>query len=281
MCVVHFSPVRPRIEAVRLLHMPRDTLPIIWRRATFLAVAVLTLWVLAANVFVAFPRTRVKLVTTPLAAAQRVTLPLVSAARIRGEQLVLIYVVRNVGATAVTITPRLDSRILRATTVQPGASARVDLAWPRPTSQAASAIELTGTSDAWTLEYAELANLHGFTRGVIEFLVVPAAQPFTTPRPWGLLLLAACSVIAARLPSNPWPRWALAVQGTSMLAFAAFLLLIALSPWFSPYRIVLSTHTFALAVVTIWLRQILDAVVFALRWSSDRLGRARPQNLAR
>src|SRR4051794_36205004 len=195
--------------------MPRDMLDLTWRRAAFVAVAVLALWVLAANVVVDFARMRVRLVTTPLAAAQRVTLSLVSAARIPGEQLVLIYVVRNVGATAVTITPRLDSRVLGATTVQPGASARVDLAWPRPASQAASAIELTGTSDGWTLEYAELANLHGFTRGAIEFLVVPAAQPFTTPRPWGLLLLAAWSVIAARIRSNPWPRWARAVQGAS------------------------------------------------------------------
>jgi hypothetical protein len=243
---------------------------------------VLALWVLAANVVADFPRTRVKLVTTPLAAARRVTLPLTAASRIPGEQLVLVYVVRNAGGAPVTITPRIGDRVLRATTVQAGASARVDLAWPRPRSpEAPDVIELTGTTDAWTLAYAELANLHGFTRGVFEFLVLPAAQPFTAPPPWGLLLLAACSVLAGAVRRNPWPPWAGAVQGALMLVFVAFLLLIVLSPWLSPYRIVLSTHTFALAIGMIWLRQILDAMVSALRWSSDRLARARPQSLAR
>jgi hypothetical protein len=243
-----------------------------WSRTATLVLAALSLWVLAAHVVVDFPRTRVKLVTTPLA-APRVTLPLSAAARIPGAHLVLIYRVRNSGTTAVMITARLGDRVIRETLVAPGASARVDLAWLREPFERAGSIDVTGDSAAWSLEYAELANLHGFSRGAVALLVLPAGQPFTTPGRWTWLLLFAWAFVAATVPPNRWPRWARAGQGTLAVGAAGVFLLTALSPWLSPYRVVLAVHTFVLGLALIWFPHALHVTRGAVRWSWSRFAR--------
>ena len=169
-----------------------------WSRVWQTLGALLCLWVLAGHVSTDFKRVRIRLVTTPLAAQQAVSLSLDKAADIPDRYLVLICRVRNVGTEPVRISARIDDKILEERSVAPESSARFDLVWPRPASvPGSSRIDLAGTTSQWTLEYAELANVHGFTRGAVEFLILPAAQPFASPAPLALLALAAWALLVS------------------------------------------------------------------------------------
>ncbi len=234
------------------------------------ALATLSWWVLAANVFVDFQRVRIKLLTRPIALAHSASLSLAGNTRIPGEQLVLVYRARNTGATPVTVTVRLGGLVLADAIVGAGASARVDVSWARSVTGGEEALELSGTS-GWTLEYAELANVHGFTRGAFEALVLPRHQSFTAPPAWLLLLFLACSILLASVRPPPWPRPAHTTHAVLVITSAVLFLLTALSPWLSPYRVVLSARTFTLAIVLIWLPAACLGVAAVLRWLSAAL----------
>src|SRR5262249_62012011 len=112
---------------------------------------------------------RVRLVPSPRAPHQAVSLPLARAADLHDPYLVFIGRVRNVGTEPVRIAARVGGQILAERPLAPGSSARLDLVWPRPVSVDGSyQIELAGTTGHWRVEYAELANMHGFTRGAVE-----------------------------------------------------------------------------------------------------------------
>jgi hypothetical protein len=224
------------------------------RRFATITLAVLSVWVLASSVVVHFPRARAKLVTVSLPASQRVTLSLAAAARIPGDRLVLICRVRNVGAIPVTIAARLGGRFLGERRVPARGSTRLDFSWARDASPSPNEVlELSGVSGTWTLDYAEIANLHGFTRGAVEGLVLPSGQTFTGPPIWTPLLLLAAWTVAARLRPDAWPRWARAGHDAASVGVAALWLVVAIAPVVSPYRIALSVHTFLLALALMWL----------------------------
>ena len=222
--------------------LPLDT----WPRVRPFAVAIVLMWTLAAHVFVDFPRARTKLVTRPLAATPRITLPLDAATRMPGDAVALVYRARNAGPASLTVTARLGNRVLRDTRIAAGASRRVDLSIPRPAvGYEVDSIELSGSAP-WTLEYAELANLHGFTRGAVEFLVLPARQPFDAPGvPW-IVAFAACALAAAAVRCPAASRRVEFAHTAAVAAVATLLLPALLSPWVSQYRVVFAVHTFVL-----------------------------------
>ncbi|HEX2310557.1 MAG TPA: hypothetical protein VHH91_07560, partial [Vicinamibacterales bacterium] len=229
------------------------------------AAALLLAWVLAAHVFVAFPRARTKLVTRPVAVAPRVALPLDAAARMPGEEVVLVYRVRNAGTAPLVVTARLGDRVLRDVRIAGGASTRVDLTFPRALVRVGGhSIELSGSAD-WTLEYAELANLHGFTRGPVEFLVLPAVQPFLAPGLPTVVAFAACALAAAGLGLPRLPRWAQLAHGAATAAVVTLFLLAIVSPWVTPYRVVFAVHTFVLGAAVVALPRGLHVLVEAGR----------------
>jgi hypothetical protein len=237
-----------------------------WSRRWHVALLLLALWVLAANVFVSFPRARTRLVDTPLPARQRVVLPLAEAVRTPGDRLVLVYRLRNLGQAPVTISASTGGRVLRVVQVAPGVSKRFDLSWERPrTPLPTGTLELAGSSDTWVVEYAELANLHGYTLGAIEFLILPDGQRFAGPTPWSWALCAGLSMLVVSARPRRWSFPARAAHA-GLSALTALLFLVAgLSPVLSQFRVVLAVHTFALGLAVIWLPQGLDLAVRALR----------------
>jgi hypothetical protein len=235
------------------------------------AAALLLVWVLVAHVFVAFPRARTKLVTRPIAVAPRVALPLDAADRMPGEEVVLVYRVRNAGTAPLVVTARVADRVLRDVRIAGGESSRVDLTFPRSLALSGGhSIELSGSAD-WTLEYAELANVHGFTRGAVEFLVLPAVQPFLAPKLPTVVAFAACALTAACLRLPRLPRWAQLAHGVVTTAMASLCLLALVSPWVTPYRVVFAVHTFVLGAAVFVLPRTLQLLV--------EIGRSRTTGL--
>jgi hypothetical protein len=222
------------------------------------------LWVLAANVFVSFPRARTKLVETPLPPQQRVVLPLAQAVRTPGDRLVLVYRLRNIGPALATISARTGDRVLRDVRIAPGVSKRFDLAWERPrTPLPTDTLELVGSSSTWVVEYAELANLHGYTVGAVEFLILPDAQRFEGPPPWSWALCAGSLMLVFVARPRRWWLPARAAHGALSALVALLFVAAALSPFFSEFRVVLSVHTFVFGLVVIWLPQGLDLIARA------------------
>ena len=224
-----------------------------WSQVWQMLGAFLCLWVLAAHVFTDFARVRIRLVTTPLAAQQSVSIPLARAADIPERYLVLVCRVRNVGTEPVRISARVDGEVLQERAVAPESSVRFDLVWPRPASVPGSyRLDLAGTTSQWTVEYAELANVHGFTRGAVEFLILPAAQPFAAPAPWALVALAVWALLVSTRRPAPWPRWLRVAHVTLSIASSTLFLAAALSSVVSSYRVVLAPHTFILGCFVLW-----------------------------
>ena len=239
-----------------------------WSRTWQTVGTLLCLWVLAANVYVDFRPVRVKILNAPLPTQHAASLPLGRAADIPQPYLVLVYRVRNVGTAPVNISAQVDGQVLHQLSLAPGSSTRVDLAWPRPASMPAMyRLDLAGTTSQWMVEYAELANLHGFTRGGgVEFLILPARQPFASPSPWTLMALAAWVLLLWSREPPRWPRWPRAAHLGLSIAFVLLFVAAALSPVVSSFRVVLAPQTFILGVLVLSAPHTLGLLEACLRW---------------
>jgi hypothetical protein len=110
----------------------------------------------------------------------------------------------------------------------------------------------TDLSPAYTPARAELPpGASGFSRGLLNFIVLPASAPFPQISTWGAALVAvavALVVIVVILPralamhrsTSRWYWW------TTELAGMVFLSLVAIAPYVTRFRIVLMPRTFVL-----------------------------------
>lgn len=92
---------------------------------------------------------------------------------------------------------------------------------------------------------SELANAHGFSRGLLNFVVLSADEPFSRVPAWTIVFVALLlSYVVSAL------RQAQGVRTLFLVGFAlAFLAAVALSPYLTPYRVVLAPRTFALCLL--------------------------------
>ena len=93
---------------------------------------------------------------------------------------------------------------------------------------------------------SELANAHGFSRDVLNLVVLSSDQPFSRAPAWSVLACAVVLLLLGGLRRQPRPGW----RGTApaVLAGIAVTLLAAtaVSPYVSRYRVVLAPRTFVL-----------------------------------
>src|ERR1700736_660092 len=228
-----------------------------WSPSRWIAVTVLCLWVLGADVYSGFQPVRLKLVTAPLPSQQFVLLPLTGVEQIREPFVVIVCRLRNEGDAPVRVSARVDDELLRRISLSPRSSARVDLVWaPRTRLPEAHRLGLISSSTQWTVQYTEVANLHGLTRGVVTFLILPAGQPFTPAPRWSLLACCGWAWFMWRRRRPLWPRRVRRAHLVLSLAVAVLFVLTAVSGLASPYRIVMSTYTFALGLAVLSAPQI-------------------------
>ena len=123
---------------------------------------------------------------------------------------------------------------------------------------------------------SELANARGFSRGVFNLVVLPADQPFARAPALTLFLYAAFLLVLAGVRPAPRSDWRGVLS--SVLAAMAVVLLsaVAVSPFVSPYRIVLAPRTFALFVLLAYAARAFGAVsALTARWTMADAARRR------
>ncbi len=106
---------------------------------------------------------------------------------------------------------------------------------------------------------SELANAHGFSRGIVNLVVLPVDAPFTRAPAWAMVFVAL--VFLLLLVGNRTRTTVRYITGPAI----AFLIAVGLSPYVTPYRVVLAPRTFALCLLLVcsarvsgvgaWLRQ--------------------------
>ena len=115
-------------------------------------------------------------------------------------------------------------------------------------------LTLASDGDGWLLTFLEVANIHGFSRGVFEFVVVPASAR-AADRPAVLLPLTVFAVLAL-FPGIPLGtlrnRFARGAYLVLESLVVLFLTIVLVAPWVSDFGVLLAAHTFALCVVPLY-----------------------------
>ena len=233
--------------------------------------AVLALWVLAAGVHGGYASARVKLLRDAQEPQSAVSVPLPDAPGLTQPYAVLIYRLHNEGALPVTVTGRLNDEVISESSLAAGATSRIDVAVERAGRfGAGSQLTLTGTNANWVVEYAELANLHGFTRGAVEFLILPSRQPVTRASPWLVVAWAAWFLCLALVRRPSVPRWLATVHLTASVLVGLLFAAVTLAPLLSAFRLVLAAHTFLGGLVLVAAPQLFGAAVGSGQWAARR-----------
>ena len=225
--------------------------------------------VLATSVYVDFNRVRLRVVTGPLLErGTSLSIPLPDLTPVAGSPAaVIIRVQGDVEPSRVAVS--LDGVRIADITVRAGEDVRVDTSARLPPGPG-HALTLQGDRAGWGLTYLELANIHGFSSGTVEFVIVPDGAGPSGPPPW--LWLPFFFGVALLLPRPEWPTGGLrralywAAAGLVCLFFAAALL----SERLTPYRLLLSLHTFLLCTAVLYSEPLARVA----RWAEPSARRA-------
>lgn len=240
------------------------------RSAYAVCLAAASVGVLAARVELGVERVRHRVVTAPVSAAgTTLTVQVPELPRLAGTRAAVVARLRGPGAAA-RIVMSLDGEPVADTTVPASGERRVDWSFVAP-SGPGHQVALTGDLAGWTLLYLEIANVHGFSRGIIDFAIVPGGRPRLPVAPGWLLALAGLGALALA-PRPDWPRPG-PIRVLHRVASAAVLAAFAtavVTEWVSRFAVVLSLHTFVLGAA------VLYAEPLARVWRGWRhLGRLR------
>jgi hypothetical protein len=242
--------------------------PVTLRPLHVLAAAV-TLWAVATSVYADHEAVRVKVLRNPHPPQPVVAVALPDALGFSDPYAVLIYRLRNTGRSPVAIAATLNGEAIAESVLSPGRSSRVDVAVRRAGRFGANShLTMTGTTANWIVEYVEIANIHGFTRGAVEFLILPAAQPFARAPWWLIAAWAAWSVCLTTLRRPTMPRWIEWVHIAACSAVGLLVATVAIAPLVSAFRFVLAPHAYLGALAVVVAPQLLGVTARLLRWSA-------------
>ena len=221
-------------------------------RAFFtVALAAASLSVLATRAPLDFGRIRFRVVTSPIPAKDNsVSVSLPDLRALAGTPAAIVIRLR--GATEPTeLALTLDGASIGAVSLAAGQETRVDAS----TSSLAGPghrLVVNGNRPQWQLSYLEIANVHGFSRGIIGFDIVPHERRQFETLPWWLLVPIGIGLLALR-PRPDWPA-RIAHQRLYQAGVAIVLLLFVVvltADRFTAFKILLNLKTaiFCLAVL--------------------------------
>jgi hypothetical protein len=112
---------------------------------------------------------------------------------------------------------------------------------------------------------AELAGVAGFSRGILNLVVLPAGTPFRHAPAWSLAACGAVFLLLAGVRRRAWTRTRkLEVMATGLHAVAiALFAAVGLSPYVSSYHVVLAPRTFMLGLALLCFPRLAAAASFA------------------
>lgn len=209
-----------------------------------LALIALSALVLFTRTYVRFDSVRIKLITSPVAAAPDGSLdvPLTDSPRIElmGSPTVLVLRLERAAGKQTTISVRWNENQIDTVKVDEVEGKDVHLVLPaRFQPKAGDTVRFRAREDGWAVSYLEVANVHGSSRGLIDMVFLPAPRPIEPERPYVLFAFALAFIAWLQLRVDPpiarkLPRIIARVAGG---LFAALFLLALVSPFISDYKI--------------------------------------------
>jgi 4-amino-4-deoxy-L-arabinose transferase-like glycosyltransferase len=240
------------------------------RNAFTVALAAACLAVLTTRVPLEFSRIRVRAVTTarPALYDPLVTIHLPDVSRLAGATSAIVVRLRGAAEPA-RLTIALDGKRLTDVVLPAHDEIRVDTS--TTISHAAEhRFVVSGDRTGWELTYLEIANVHGYSRGVFGFSIVPRDLRDIRFFPLWLSIPIAVGLLALR-PRPDWPPRAGPRRlyhfgvGVVLALFAIFLI----TDRFSPYKLLLSFSAFVACTailyaertsqLMLWLRRVVLA----------------------
>ena len=230
------------------------------RRAFSAVLAFACVAVLAARVPLEFSRIRFRIVSEPMPVAQAptVAVPLPDLSPLSDAPAAVVIRLRG-GEQPATLTIALDGTRITELTLPPRDEIRVDASAIVPRGENHQLV-VNGDRPGWRITYLEIANVHGFSSGIVEFQIVPREyRQFETITPWALILVFL-GLLALR-PRPDWPptragRWAYVLGvGVVLLLFLAVLA----ADRFTPYKLLLMPKGFAVCAAILYAERVVQA----------------------
>jgi hypothetical protein len=233
-------------------------------RAVFtVALAAVSLSVFATRVPLGFERIRNRVVTSPIPAkdnAVSVSLPDLRA--LAGEPAAIV--IRLGGATGpTTLALTLDGASIGEVSLAAGRETRADLS-SSSINGPGHRLVVTGDRPEWQVSYLEIANVHGFSRGIIGFDIVPHGRRQLRTLPWWALVLMGAGLLALR----PRPDWPLRVAHqrlyqAGVAVVLLFFVAVLTADRFTPFKVLLTPQTALLCLAVLyaeWVRKAWDGI---------------------
>ncbi len=221
------------------------------QRLFALALASFCALILQLRVYDTFERQRITVVRNPLATLDdrlRVYLP--RRPDLADAPAALIFRLSNQQSTTHTVRIDLGDSVLAEISIPPERQVRADLSVTDGSTVSEGVLTLSGPEPGWSLSSLEIANIHGFSSGWFEFVIVPSsarAAPF-----WGIGGTLTAWLILLGLPASTLRtkrgRQLHTVLGSLVVLFLTTALV---SPWISNYTIFLAPHTFLLCLAVL------------------------------
>ena len=203
-----------------------------------------------------FDRFRHRVAIDPQQLSSTFTVALPDLSRLAGSPTAIVL--RAAGANAqADVTVTVDAQRVAVFSVAPNRSQRFDASFGAPAG-AGHQLTLTSTSAPWRLEYLEISNAHGFSRGLLSFVVVPSAHRSEVPLPGWLLIPVLAALVVTR-PRWGWPagRTVNSVsRGASALVLTLFAVVL-IAGVFTPYKVLLSVWTWIAGVLVLYAHPLV------------------------
>ena len=270
----------PAVTGSRLAH-PRFVALLL---AAFCAI------VLQARVYDDFERVRVNIVRAVRATSLgvvSVTLPDLS--RLSGQPAAIVLRFTNDGSAERRARVAVGGIAIGDVRLAPSRETRVDLSLPDGAALSpGDRLEITSDGDGWSLTSLEIANIHGFSRGLFEFVIVPASARASDRL--GVLVTLLVFAVLLMLPISSSRILEHRIVRAAYVALASLVLLfltaILIAPLVSDYAVLLAAHTFLLCIVMLYYPavdvvagSIVPVVLSTLRWAWARVWSRRVELL--
>jgi hypothetical protein len=207
--------------------------------------------VLAARVHGNLERVRFRVPVGQQAGEQSLDVHLPDLSQLTVMPAALVLRLRGM-SEPVSATVTIDGGPVTRVVIPQGREVRVDAPVDVPPGRE-HVLRIDADRAGWELTYLEIANIYGYSAGILSFVVVPRERPASDRvSPW--VLVPFVLAVAVLHPRANWPQ----VRGRRLLycfAVGAVLTLFAavlLVEMFTQYRVLLSPATFFLCFVLLY-----------------------------
>lgn len=232
----------------------------------------------ATRSFVSFERTRTRLIdrtVAPEGGVVRAASRELDGYAGRAQPSALVARISNSSAGTLSVVIVVDGAETCRVPLAAGETRRADCAveqWGSPPGD--HVVTVSGPVEGWRLDALEVATHHGSGRGLVSFVVLPAAASGYAKPPLLLAVALFIALTALLLGFRPasMPRPAGWLHATACAGIGAMFLAALLSPALSRFRVVFSSTTIALAALLLVLPQLWTLTP----WVSRATARATP-----